>query len=297
LIRAETGTRPEEIRQAAEHTLFVEGLADDGFDSGVLLDLLWKTKITIRGLGPSRYVKAAADALHPNHPHYYFLIDRDHNSDEEVEKSWQKFPDPSFSNLLIWRKREIENYFLTPDYFLLSPYANTTKEAYETILCQEAAKQVFLDAANMVITTIREQLKQEWIAHFETIAGFENADAARTRLIQLPNWEAQRKKSEKLLKRDAIEKQFSEHIKNLLDGEPLPKLGKGRWLDLMHGKRLLKIMVSKCTHVTDRNGAVVNGKEKLRQFIRSLMELPFSQQPTDFQSLYNLMKVQTAKTA
>jgi hypothetical protein len=60
-----------------------------------------------------------AHALYQYHHDYYFLIDRDHHNDEEIEQYWEKFPDESTDNPLIWRRREIENYFLIPEYLIL----------------------------------------------------------------------------------------------------------------------------------------------------------------------------------
>ena len=35
-----------------------------------------------------------AQALHEHHPHYYFIIDRDHQEDEIVESSWRELSRP-----------------------------------------------------------------------------------------------------------------------------------------------------------------------------------------------------------
>jgi len=82
--------------------------------------------IRIRPLGPSYSVKSVAEALHPFHPTYYFLIDRDyHHNDDFVGRCWDNFPDPATHNLLVWRYREIENYFLEPDYLAYSDFLDS----------------------------------------------------------------------------------------------------------------------------------------------------------------------------
>ncbi len=103
------GPRPEEIRQSARHTLFVEGRSPDSIDPIVLQELFKGLSVRVEPLGPSYHIKSAAEALYRQHPDYYFLIDRDHYYDDFVEKCWRNFPDPDTNNLLVWRKRELEN--------------------------------------------------------------------------------------------------------------------------------------------------------------------------------------------
>lgn len=71
---------------------------------------------------PSFSVRSVATALRQFHPEYWFVIDRDDWDDTAVEASWQRFPDPAHDNLLIWRKKELESYFLEPDWACRSRY-------------------------------------------------------------------------------------------------------------------------------------------------------------------------------
>src|SRR5438067_10221257 len=105
MVRIRSAPRAEAVRQGASHTIFVEGSRPETIDPTVIELLLIGTGIRVRPLGPSTNIRAAAQALHPHHPDYYFLIDRDHYSHEAVELSWRKFPDPTTDNLLIWRRR------------------------------------------------------------------------------------------------------------------------------------------------------------------------------------------------
>lgn len=113
-MRVEDSVRPEQVRQSARHTLFVEGARDDAFDPTVLKRLFGM--ITVKALGPSHHIRAAAEAMYAHHPEHYFIIDRDFHDDTDVERTWSRFPDPEFSNLLMWRRRELENYFIEPAY-------------------------------------------------------------------------------------------------------------------------------------------------------------------------------------
>ena len=122
-IEVRRGIRSEEVRHHGQHVLFVEG--DKGSVDPEVLNKLFSNKISIEPLGPSSSVKSVAKALQTYHPTYYFLIDRDHYDDSFVEKCWDDFPDPKTNNLLIWRRREIENYFLDPDYLSRSDFCES----------------------------------------------------------------------------------------------------------------------------------------------------------------------------
>ena len=111
MIGVRAGVGADAVRFDARHVLFVEGGGAEAIDPTVLRALLGSL-LRIEPLGASFSVTSAAEALHPFHPDYYFLIDRDHHDDDFVERSWANFPDAGSQNLLVWRKREIENYFL-----------------------------------------------------------------------------------------------------------------------------------------------------------------------------------------
>ena len=121
MIGVRTPVGPEEVRFAAGHVLFVEGRGDDAIDPTVLRVLLGN-QLRIEPLGASFSVTSVAEALHQFHPNYYFLVDRDHHDCDFVEQCWSNFPDAGTRNLLVWRRREIENYFLDPDYLARSKY-------------------------------------------------------------------------------------------------------------------------------------------------------------------------------
>ena len=160
MMRVRQGPRPEEIRQGAKHVLFVEGHDDNSFDVTVLREF-FDHRIRVEPLGPSYSVKSVAQALYHFHPFYYFLIDRDdHHEDDHIERCWDEFPDPNTHNLLIWRFREIENYFLLPDYLMNSDHLNRNRVDLESEIIRLCQSRIHLDAANSVIVSIREELKR-----------------------------------------------------------------------------------------------------------------------------------------
>jgi hypothetical protein len=101
------------------HKVFVEGSNDEEIDPIVIKELLrinGLTQVQVLVMGGCDNVRSAAQALFHEHPSYYFLIDRDDQDAQTVENYWLNFPDPATHNLLIWRKRELENYFIDPSY-------------------------------------------------------------------------------------------------------------------------------------------------------------------------------------
>lgn len=156
-MRVNKGIRAEEVRLQGQHVLFVEGSDEESVDPKVLNEL-FSNRIRIEPLGPSFSVRSVAEALQPYHPTYYFLIDRDHYDDSFIDKCWSNFPNPATNNLLVWRRREIENYFLDPEYLLQSKFCKVSQVHLENSILQFANDRLFLDIANHVIIHIREDM-------------------------------------------------------------------------------------------------------------------------------------------
>jgi hypothetical protein len=143
----DVGATPDDDK----HLLYVEGNNEYSFDRSVLKELVSNLKIQVRHFHGCLGLRAAATAFHDTSPNHYFIIDRDFCDNEKVEKSWQIFEDDSRPNLLIWRSREIENYFLDPDYLALSSYTSASVEEIRVSILQCVQQRVFLDAANLVL--------------------------------------------------------------------------------------------------------------------------------------------------
>jgi len=192
MVRAQGSAYPESVRQKASHCLFVEGESDGAFDVVIIQALLDSpgANIEVRPLGPSHKIRGAAEAIHKTHPDYYFLIDRDHQEDAFVEKCWMNFPDPNESNLLVWRRRELENYFIIPDYLCKSPHLKKgkTKADLERAILSSCQGRLYLDAANLVLIGIRERLKDKWIERFSDSVCFPTETDALAALKKRPEW-------------------------------------------------------------------------------------------------------------
>jgi hypothetical protein len=264
MIATQAGVGPESVRAGAEPIVWVEGEANDGagpsIDVAVIDTLLRDTPPRVMGLGKSSGIQAAARALHAYHSHYYFVIDRDHFDDQTVEGTWRNFPDPDQNNLLIWRKRTIENYFLDAAFLDCSRYRKTGVDV-EAALEQVAGQFVFMDIANAVILEIRERLKADWIRLFRTPAPFQSKDLAWDELKHRTEWAAKRKAANDLLAETTLSDLFDAAVDRFLGSAPQPRHGEGAWRDLMAGKPLYNHLVNQAFHVVDREGRVVRGRE------------------------------------
>jgi hypothetical protein len=281
--------RAEEVRQSASHTLFVEGKHAEAFDQEVLQELL-RRMITVKSMGPSFHVRSVAEALHKHHPQYYFLIDRDHHDDTVVENSWRNFPDPSEWNLLIWKRRELENYFLDPRYSRESKWLNASEEELREVVRKTCQTQLFLDAANRVIVTVREDLKQNWIEKFKRVSDFRSREAAVTKLNSIAEFRNQKNKVARILSPRQIQGLFDQAMNDLSGAGTKLEYGRGRWLELMEGSRALPNVVGRCFKVHDREKHVVQGSDAIKEVAKSLVRLDLTNQPDDFQKLYQLIE-------
>jgi hypothetical protein len=289
MITVKHEPRPEEVRQSASHTLFVEGKRSEGFDQEVLQELLQR-KITVKSMGPSFHVRSVAEALHEHHPQYYFLIDRDHQSDEIVANSWNKFPDPAEYNLLIWKRRELENYFLDPLYSRQSQWLNVSEDELREIVRKTCESRLFLDAANRVIVTVREELKHKWIDKFEKVSDFRSRKAAVTKLNSVAEFRNQQRKVAASLATSRIQGLFDLAMNDLSGNRTKLEYGRGRWLELLEGSRALPEVVKRCFRVVDRYGSVVQGYYAVKEVAKGLVRLEITNQPYDFQQLRQLIE-------
>ena len=281
--------RPEEVRSSARHTLFVEGKDDSAIDPTVLRVLL-RGLVNVRGLGPSYHVRSAAEALHKHHPDYYFLVDRDHYDDTFVERCWRNFPDPDTSNLLVWRRRELENYFLIPEYLIHSEYLAASEAKLRRTILTTCQKRVFFDAANLVIIRIREELKEKWIELFEKTADLGTREEALRKLKERPEFAAQKRSVDSKVGKRAITRKFDDIVREMTANAEGLEFGRGDWLHMVKGKKVLPTVASKCFRVKDAAGALVPGRDGLNEIAKELVARPLEDQPDDFQSLYRLIE-------
>lgn len=295
-MRVQQGGRSENVRFQAGHKLFVEGKDTSSVDPKVLNTLL-ENEITIEPLGPSFSVNSVAQALYPHHPTYYFLIDRDHHTDEFIEKCWDNFPNPDTHNLLVWRKREIENYFIDPDYLFHSSYCTVSQDELKRKILEFANKRLYIDTVNHVITSIREELKRNWITIFKNVEDFSTKEKALQRLKNALEFEDHASSVFQSVSPDERVERFHSCLDKMTGGKEELSFETGEWLNMIQGKRVLnQIINSSCFQVRSREDIPMSGNEKLHAIVKDLLQRTPEILPNDFMKLKELINARISRT-
>lgn len=279
---------PSEINQSARHFLFVEGRDQDAVDPITISNLL-DNKIRVEPLGPSYHIKSAAEALFKYHPYYYFLIDRDHHDDRFVNRCWENFPDPGTPNLLIWYRREIENYFLIPEYIAKSRFISVPVDRIRAEIIRECRQRLYIDAVNQVIISIREDLKKNWIELFTNPVEFKTKEAALAKLTNANEFLNHGEKVSESIQKQELIRRFEEILSVMTGDKESIDYGCGKWIEMVRGKKILPSLINNCFQVKDARGVLLQGKEKLNEVVKELLKKPIEEQPDDFQRLRNLI--------
>jgi|SaaInlStandDraft_7_1057024.scaffolds.fasta_scaffold06318_2 hypothetical protein len=289
MISVKKSIRSEEVRFHSQYVLFVEGKDNNSVDPNVLNEL-FDNGLRIEPLGASFSVKSVAEALYPHHPSYYFLIDRDHQDDAFIQKCWDNFPDPDTHNLLVWKRREIENYFLEPDYLFNSQYCQVSKEALEQKVLEFSKARLFLDAANHVVIAIREELKRNWIQKFSNPDDFSNKETALQKLKAANEFERHASNVSQQVSAAELERRFNQCLEIMTGGQNEITFGSGSWLSMIQGKKILsQIINSGSFRVPTTDGSQLTGKEKLNAIVKDLLKKDESILPSDFIELKQLI--------
>lgn len=295
MLGVRTGIQPERVRFQAQHVLFVEGKDQDALDPKVLSEL-FDHRLRIEPLGPANKIKSVAKALHPHHPTYYFLIDRDHHKIEFINHCWHNFPNPDTSNLLVWRRREIENYFLDPNYLIQSQFCQAEQDDLARQILQFANKRLFLDVANHVIISIREDLKKNWIQIFSNPDDFPSKEIALEKLNQANEFDQHRIRVENAVSTEEMERRFEECLEEMTNGNDQLAFGSGDWLDRVRGKKVLsQVINSGYFRVISTDGTQLQGREKINEVAKDLLRNA-KYVPADFTELKRLIAKRIEET-
>ncbi|MFZ4596395.1 MAG: hypothetical protein ACOYOF_19215 [Verrucomicrobiaceae bacterium] len=288
----QTAGQAKEINGRAGHWLFVEGKDNEAFDPVVLKALLANDlpAVNVRALGSCEDIRQAAKAMVHMHPSYYFLIDRDGRSHDFVSKSWSSFPDLTTYNLLVWRRRELENYFLDPSYLKASQYLVISEDELAAKIQNNAQQRLFLDAANLVLLELRDELMRPPEAAFRQPEQFQDRSTALAKLLGCQGLAEKKSETARLVEPSLIESRFDTWLDRMSDGRTKLEYGYGQWLELMSGKEMFNAVVNEAFKVKKIDGSFLTGKDKNKEVVRKLLELPLHLQPQDFQELVNLIK-------
>jgi Protein of unknown function (DUF4435) len=291
-MKVETGFPASDVNQSSKHVLYVEGSDDSEIIKYLLNEHVKSSSVRVMPIGSSDDIASAARAIHAFHNEYYFLIDRDYREPDMVEKSWANFPDTEKSNLLIWRKHELENYFLEPDYLRKSPHFVMDKSLrLEDFMAAVAQKRLYFEAVNKVIMECRESLRLNWVG----ILGSPDAvcDYAQAEAILLGKPEFAQKLTEfsEMISTDALKQRLQDSIQLFTGGGDKIIFGQGEWINVMPGKEILNQVINRYFPVKDREGKIIRNMDKKKKEVgRSLTSLPLEEQPADFQELCRLIE-------
>lgn len=292
-MKLQRGVDATEILQKSKHKLFVEGKDNQEIDFFVIQELLNNNELTaieVQTMGGCDNVRSAAQALIHEHSSYYFLIDRDDQDQTTVNESWLKFPDPNSYNMLIWHKRELENYFIAPEYIGKSSFLKPNANVDQRIL-KECNLRLFLDAANLTLYALSRELRKPLIIkHFAEPAQFKNVNDGLVQLEQLSGLVDKKTEVVDILKNDTVKEIYEGFVKELSGGVLPLEYDSGTWLARMSGKEVFRVIANECFQVRDAANNLLTGKEQNKQIVRQLAKLPLAQQPTDFQELVALLK-------
>ena len=282
-------------RQSARHKLFVEGATDEEIDPSVLREFLTRnglSQIEVVATGGCSNIRNAADALLREHPTYYFLTDRDAQDDDRVEASWADFPDITKKNLIIWRKRELENYFIDPDYIKNSKWLKpkVTEAKLRAAILKEAQLRLYMDAANLVLMELNEEVSAHFGKHFADVAKFKTEAEALTVLTSYDQISNKLTAVQANLTQSYIEGRFRHYVAELSGGQIPLQYGTGTWLNRMSGKEIFSSIINSCFVVEDANGNPVTGKKKATEVAKDLLRRPKDEQPSDFVTLLGLLE-------
>lgn len=275
-------------------TLFVEGEVDETALKTFLNEYL--LPFDVKPLGTRLDIQAVAKRMLKYHPEYFYLVDRDFETIERVNQSWEEFPD---KHILIWPKRELENYFIDPAYLnlVLESEENITLKSGIFIndrLLHFAQERLTSDAINIVMRTFKVDFKEQFIDVFwDPKYNYTDANLATkineyiTKIKELYNDEVKPELDvSKILEKYKLQKQ-------LMLGERQTKLaiGTGTWLNDISGKKIFSQLVNNCFIVKDRDGnEIIDNKEKQKSIIKALLSLELKKQPEDFKNLIEVLK-------
>lgn len=292
-MKVHVGGEAERVRQSAQHRVYVEGSHDEAIDPIVIKELLRNnglTQIDVLPMGACDNVRSAAQALIHDHPSYYFLIDRDDQDHETVDLSWNNFPNPDTHNMVIWRKRELENYFIAPDYIERSSFLSVPIENVRQRILDECNRRIFLDAANLTLAALKRGIRKQFPSDFGDPAQFQTeADGAR-QLETSPGLEEHRKLVADLFEKNVVNRIYSGFVLELSDSRLPLEYGSGTWLERMSGKEIFHCIAGPCFRVEAADGTILQGKVQNNEIAKALLALPLDQQPEDFQHLFRLLR-------
>lgn len=289
-IEIQTEIEPSDINNGSTRVLFVEGF-DKKTDASVLTDFFHN--INIKGLGASLSLKSAASAFMECFPLYYFIIDRDGHTESDVNQAWDDFKNKK-TNLLIWRKKEFESYFLDPQLLLESRYIKkgVTEEALQSKIIQFAKDKVYWYALRRTIVSLREKIKRNWISIPKYHEGvFDSIQSSVDYILKSENYHSHKRELPSVLEDDNVMRIYTSELQILTGGASELTWDVGSWLDLIPAKKVLNDVIFSGNffkRVGRLKGQKLSTQEELTFILNDLLSNE-DHVPQDFLELRNLL--------
>jgi len=283
-VSRDVASPPERFEAGPERQVFAEGETDLSFDVAVLGELLAREGVRVRPAGGCENVIAAARAFARagGGPGFegaecYAIVDRDHRGDDQVGKTWAGGAFAEGRVHLYWRCHEFDNHFLEPEFLGQSAYLRPgrTVEDLTAALVGEARVRVYLDAANLVLKALREELGWWDFREFALGEGdFGSLGAARASLVDGRPYAQLAERKTSLLATKALTAMYDANVALMLgpsDDAPL-EFGRGEWLQRMEGGKLLgAVLHERFFAVRGSNGRDLTGLDLRVRVARDLM--------------------------
>ena len=110
------------------------------------------------------------------------------------------------------------------------------------------------------------------------------------RLNGLNQWNTYKNEVNDKLDADEIERRYDNCLALMTNGNESLEFGIGRWLEKIKGKKVFaRLANSNCFRVQDRDGNLLQGREKLNEIARNLLQKDIAIQPRDFRRLKALI--------
>ena len=195
------------------------------------------------------------------------------------------FPLPDFTIL------DFANYFLDPPSLVKSAYCLVSKTKLETALVKLAQERVFLDVANLVISSIREDQKMTWVQHFTNPTDLVSREKAVERLISQEAFVRRSEQVSAMLSQGELTERFEERLAFMTGGREMLIYRKGRWIEMISGKKVLpQLLNSGGFKVKDANGGTLTGEEMEKEIVKELAVKNVDSRPRDLGTLQQLIQ-------
>jgi len=284
--------------------LFVEG----EFDKEVLNCLFKDDPVIVEPLGSCHILRPVSSSPFISKQYSFFLIDRDHypycaSVPTKLETKDQ---------LITWSKRELENYFLDADFLTQLPknILNAAKDEIEERTLEICQKRFFCDVADYVMKSLRMEMRIVW-DHLGSDANkcltrevalkallrvsndskgllkqyqkhHLNDTSLRTLLnLKLDAWKTIQTGTIQLTEQAEIKQRFNYYHK-LMAGDLTDRLvlGKGEWLNMTDGKKVLNELVNNTGFFLNDDTDVDVAKQNI--VAKQLLQVPGVKLPGDF---------------